>query len=81
MNPLAHWMYNINTREAKLFNDESEYSLEEWTDTPAKCNEIAEADSTDRDALKAEAIKLGLEFPSNIKTAKLIEMITVAKSE
>ena len=90
MNPLAYWMYNIKTAEAKLFNSADEYVEAEWADTPTLCDEqitpqeeeardVLEAQA-DRTALKEEATALGLEFSSNIKTAKLIDMITVAKS-
>jgi hypothetical protein len=85
MNPLAYWMYNIKTAEAKLFNSPDEYVEAEWTDTPALCDEqitpqeLLEAQA-DRNALKEEATALGIEFPSNVKTAKLIEMIIAAKS-
>jgi hypothetical protein len=84
MNPLAYWMYNIKTGQAKLFNSTDEYVESEWTDTPALCDEqitqqeVLEAQA-DRAALKEEATALGLEFQSNVKTAKLIEMIIAAK--
>jgi hypothetical protein len=90
MSPLAYWMYNIKTAEAKLFNSADEYVEAEWADTPDLCDEQItpqeEADrnaleaQADRNALKEEATALGLEFSSNIKTAKLIDMIVVAKS-
>ena len=35
----------------------------------------------DRDALKAQAKELGLEFAGNIKTPKLLELIEEAKAE
>jgi hypothetical protein len=82
-------MYNIKTAEAKLFNSADEYVESEWVDTPDLCDEQItpqeEADrnaleaQADRNALKEEATALGLEFSSNIKTAKLIDMIEVAK--
>jgi hypothetical protein len=84
MNPLAYWMYNIKTAEAKLFNSADEYVEEEWADTPALCDEQItpqeEEAQANRIVLKEEATALGLEFSSNIKTAKLIDMIVVAKS-
>jgi hypothetical protein len=85
MNPLAYWMYNIKTAEAKLFNSTDEYIESEWVNTPALCDEqitqqeLLEAQA-DRAALKDEATALGIEFSSNVKTAKLIEMILYAKS-
>jgi hypothetical protein len=36
---------------------------------------------SERDALKAEADALGLEYPANIKTEKLIKLIQEAKDE
>lgn len=118
----AFWMYNVETGEGKIFENESEFDANEWVDTPAKTKlaaidvqevdeqfvneqlivnpelegtvadqlsetepdnkeeEKTDANSTpDRDALKAEALVLGLEFPSNVKTDKLITMIAEAK--
>lgn len=115
-------MYNVETGEGKIFENESEFDANEWVDTPAKTKlaaidvqevdeqfvneqlivnpelegtvadqlsetepdnkeeEKTDANSTpDRDALKAEALVLGLEFPSNVKTDKLITMIAEAK--
>ena len=83
MNPLAYWMYNVKTAEAKLFNSADEYVEAEWADTPTLCDDQItpqEEAQADRTALKEEATALGLEFSSNIKTAKLIDMIIVAKS-
>lgn len=37
-------------------------------------------ESADRDALKAEATALGVEFPKNVPTDRLIEMIAQAKA-
>ena len=80
-----HWMYNIETGEGVLFNDESEYNPEKWADTPSVCGNAiaqdAEIVEDDRDALKLEATNLGLEFPLNVKTDKLKAMIAEAKGE
>lgn len=38
-------------------------------------------DTQDRDSLKAEATELGLEFPKNIPTERLAEMIAEAKAK
>jgi len=76
----AFWMYNVETGESKLFEKESDYDANEWTDSPAKTKLAAiDAEEVDRISLKEEATSLGLEFPSNIKTDKLIAMIAVAK--
>lgn len=118
----AFWMYNVETGEGKIFENESEFDANEWVDTPAKTKLAAidvqvvdvqfvneqlvvtpelegsnsdplgetepdnkEEASTltnepiDREALKAEALELGLEFPSNVKTDKLLAMIAEAK--
>ena len=90
MNPLAYQMYNIKTAEAKLFNSADEYVEAEWANTPTLCDDqitLQEEEAcdaleaqADRTELKEEATALGLEFSSNIKTAKLIDMIVVAKS-
>lgn len=42
---------------------------------------VIDGEVVDRDALKAEAKELGLEFASNIKTPKLLELIEAAKAE
>ena len=78
MNPTAHWMYNIKTGVAKLFDSVEDYIAEEWANTPDLC-ESQEDMAADRDSLKALATELGIEFPSNIKTSKLIELIASAK--
>jgi hypothetical protein len=84
MNPLAHWMYNIKTREAKLFNSVDDYNADEWVDTPALCDaeeqELAE-EPINRIVLLKEAVDLGLEFPKNIPNERLLNMIEVAKIE
>jgi hypothetical protein len=77
-----HWMYNIETGEGTLFQDTEDYVADKWADTPALCNKVEDTeivDEVDRDALKLEAGALGLEFPSNVKTDKLIAMIAEAK--
>ena len=38
-------------------------------------------DTQDRDSLKAEATELGLEFPKNVPTERLAEMIAEAKAK
>lgn len=40
----------------------------------------ASDEGPDRDALKAEAAALGLEFPKNVPTERLVEMIAQAKA-
>lgn len=40
-----------------------------------------EEDAPDRDALKAEAKELGLEFPKNVPTDRLAEMVAEAKAK
>lgn len=79
----AFWMYNVETGDGKIFENESEFDPNEWVDTPAKTKlaaiDVKVVDELDRDALKAEALALGLEFPSNVKTDKLIAMIAEAK--
>lgn len=85
--PYKHWMYNIETGEGVLFNSRDEYNPEKWVDTPAKCGKLVAEDAdviepmSERDYLKEEATKLGLEFASNIKTDKLKAMIAEAKGE
>lgn len=80
----AFWMYNVENGEGELFESESDYDSNEWVDTPAKCKTTAIdvkiiEEPIDREALKAEALELGLEFPSNVKTDKLLAMIAEAK--
>ena len=78
MLPIAHWMYNLETGEGVLFNNEDEYNKDKWSDTPANCNKVEDVEVVlgERDLLKKEATELGLEFPSNVKTEKLMEMIS-----
>lgn len=74
-NPI--WMYDKKTGEGVLFHDDTNIP-EGYEESPALCDcTPIEADivSNDRDMLKAEATKLGLSFPSNVKTEKLIAMI------
>lgn len=75
-----HWMYNLETGEGVLFNNEDEYNAEKWADSPALCNVIEDVEVLleERDLLKKDALALGLEFPSNIKTEKLILMVQEA---
>lgn len=48
---------------------------------PSATQDADEQDATpDRDALKAEATALGLEFPKNVPTERLVEMIAEAKA-
>ena len=72
-----HWMYNLENGEGVLFNNEDEYNKDKWSDTPANCNIVEDVDIVlgERELLKKEATELGLEFPSNVKTEKLISMI------
>ena len=72
-----HWMYNVETGEGVLFNNTDEYNYEKWADSPALCNVIEDVEIVlaERDLLKKDALALGLEFPSNIKTEKLISMV------
>lgn len=42
---------------------------------------IPDNDAPDRDALKAEATALGLEFPKNVPTERLAEMVAEAKAK
>lgn len=43
--------------------------------------EVEEKDVLDRDTLKAEADALEIEYPKNIKTEKLYQMVYDAKAE
>ena len=49
--------------------------------TEQKQEESQEEEVPDRDALKAEAAALGLEFPKNVPTERLAEMVTEAKAK
>jgi len=89
-----HWMYDVNTKEPRLFNVDDEYDDDEWMDTPAKCGIITDVDivseetkealkeeaKKEREALKEEATSLGIDFPKNIKTDILNQMIEEAKA-
>lgn len=71
------WMYKKETGEAVFFEDHTKVP-EGYEESPALCNCTAiEANVVlnERDALKEEATKLGLEFPANISNKKLIAMI------
>lgn len=52
---------------------------------PPQPEPVAQVDqdqeALDRDALKAEAITLGLEFPKNVPTERLAEMVAEAKAK
>lgn len=76
--PYKHWMYNLETGEGVLFNSVDEYNPEKWANTPALCNKVEDVEVvlSERDMLKKEASELGLTFPSNVKTEKLMEMIS-----
>lgn len=50
-----------------------------WYELDLEFEESVKADEPDREALKAEADELGLDYPKNIKTGKLIELIEKAK--
>ena len=46
-----------------------------------QCPEYGEQPVSERDALKARATELGLSFPKNIKTEKLIEIISKKQAD
>jgi len=86
-NPI--WMYDKNTGEGKLFPDDTNIP-DGYEESPVLCNctpieaEVVKGGSdvpSERDILKAEAEGMGLVFPANIKTDKLLAMIAEAKGE
>ena len=83
-NPI--WMYDKNTGEGKLFPDDTNIP-NGYEESPALCNctpieaEVVSTTPSERDLLKAEAEAMGLVFPANIKTDKLLAMIAEAKGE
>lgn len=53
-------------------------------DKPKEVEQVTEEaprDVLDRDTLKAEADALGIEYPKNIKTERLYELVYSAKAE
>lgn len=67
-------------------------SMDGWADTTTEARAHAEKPKAepvapvveaepDRDALKAEATALGIEFPKNVPTEKLVELIAEAKAK
>lgn len=78
------FLFNKENPLGKLFDEEVD-SIEEllengWVDNPSSIeNEELDNIPISREELLKEAKELGLEFPSNIKTAKLEEMVNKAK--
>lgn len=75
----------IDERDAELFNKQTTisgiaYVLDEKA-TAERNAPKEDNDGADRDALKAEATALGIEFQKNIKTDQLIELIKAKKAE
>jgi len=69
------WMYNKDGGELFVSLDDVPKG---YVDCPSKVVK-AEEKTEDRTALKAEAAALGIEFPVNVKTEKLIGLIEAAK--
>lgn len=73
------WLYH-NEHEARVFTfEEAEVKENEgWVDTPDKLEPVQ---TLDRELLKKEADDLGIEYPSNVKTDRLVKLIAEAKGE
>jgi hypothetical protein len=73
----------IDERDAALFNKQTELSgIRYDLDEKATAERNApKAEPIDRDALKAEATELGIEFQNNIKTDVLIALINEKKEQ
>lgn len=73
------YMFHKDEPQGKVFEDTEDFNALTklgWVDTPDKLEA-----TQSRDELLEEARNLGLEFPSNVKTAKLIQMIEDAKND
>jgi autonomous glycyl radical cofactor GrcA len=76
-----HWMYNIKTREAKLFNSVDDYNEDEWVDTPALCD-AEEPEVTVEVTEEQEVAKTPQKRRSkNTPNERLLNMIEIAKIE